>query len=95
MASWSQLEVVIFRLDARGGAGRGHGSRSISLLVPIMVAGSFDLPVSRAQAGFFGLNWYIWPWSARSCSRPSLFNRSGGDEARAATYPGRVELADS
>jgi len=35
----------------------------ISLLVPIMVAGSFDLiEVSRDQAGFFGLNWYIWPW---------------------------------
>jgi NADH-quinone oxidoreductase subunit H len=35
----------------------------ISLLVPIMVAGSFDLlEVSRGQAGFYGLNWYIWPW---------------------------------
>jgi len=35
----------------------------ISLLVPIMVAGSFNLlEVSRAQTGFFGLNWYIWPW---------------------------------
>ncbi len=35
----------------------------ISLLVPIMVAGSFNLiEVSRDQAGFFGLNWYIWPW---------------------------------
>jgi NADH-quinone oxidoreductase subunit H len=35
----------------------------IALLVPIMVAGSFDLlEVSRDQAGFFGLNWYVWPW---------------------------------
>jgi len=35
----------------------------ISLLVPIMVAGSFNLlEVSRAQAGLFGMNWYIWPW---------------------------------
>ncbi len=35
----------------------------ISLLVPIMVAGSFDLiEVSRGQAGSFGLGWYIWPW---------------------------------
>ena len=35
----------------------------ISLLVPIMVAGSFNLlEVSRAQSGFFGLDWYIWPW---------------------------------
>jgi NADH-quinone oxidoreductase subunit H len=35
----------------------------ISLLVPIMVAGSFDLlEVSRAQAGLLGMNWYIWPW---------------------------------
>jgi NADH-quinone oxidoreductase subunit H len=35
----------------------------ISLLVPIMVAGSFDLlEVSRAQAGWCGMNWYVWPW---------------------------------
>jgi NADH-quinone oxidoreductase subunit H len=35
----------------------------ISLLVPIMVAGSFNLlEVSRAQTGFFGLDWYVWPW---------------------------------
>jgi len=35
----------------------------LSLLVPIMVAGSFDLlQVSRAQAGLWGMNWYIWPW---------------------------------
>jgi len=35
----------------------------ISLLVPIMVAGSFNLlEVSRGQAGLFGMNWYIWPW---------------------------------
>jgi NADH-quinone oxidoreductase subunit H len=35
----------------------------ISLLVPIMVAGSFDLlEVSAAQAGLFGLDWYVWPW---------------------------------
>jgi len=35
----------------------------ISLLVPIMVAGSFDLiEVSNAQAGGLGMNWYIWPW---------------------------------
>ena len=35
----------------------------ISLLVPIMVAGSFDLiEVSRDQAGLCGMNWYIWPW---------------------------------
>jgi NADH-quinone oxidoreductase subunit H len=35
----------------------------ISLLVPIMVAGSFNLlEVSRDQADFFGLDWYIWPW---------------------------------
>jgi len=35
----------------------------ISLLVPIMVAGSFNLlEVSRGQAGWFGMNWYIWPW---------------------------------
>ncbi|HED65642.1 MAG TPA: NADH-quinone oxidoreductase subunit NuoH [Planctomycetes bacterium] len=36
----------------------------ISLLVPVMVAGSFNLlEVSNGQAGGFGvLNWYIWPW---------------------------------
>ena len=35
----------------------------ISLLVPIMVAGSFNLlEVSRDQAGLWGMNWYIWPW---------------------------------
>lgn len=35
----------------------------ISLLVPIMVAGSFNLlEVSQAQSGFMGMNWYIWPW---------------------------------
>ncbi len=35
----------------------------ISLLVPIMVAGSFNLlEVSRGQTGLCGLNWYIWPW---------------------------------
>jgi NADH-quinone oxidoreductase subunit H len=35
----------------------------LSLLVPIMVAGSFNLlEVSRAQSGFFGLDWYVWPW---------------------------------
>jgi len=35
----------------------------ISLLVPIMVAGSFDLiEVSNGQAGGLGMNWYIWPW---------------------------------
>lgn len=36
----------------------------ISLLVPLMVAGSFDLiEVSNQQAGGFGIfNWYIWPW---------------------------------
>lgn len=35
----------------------------ISLLVPIMVAGSFNLlEVSRGQAGMFGMDWYIWPW---------------------------------
>jgi len=35
----------------------------ISLLVPIMVAGSFDLlEVSRGQTGLWGMNWYIWPW---------------------------------
>ncbi len=36
----------------------------ISLLVPILVAGNFNLiEVSRAQRGDFGLfHWYIWPW---------------------------------
>ncbi len=35
----------------------------ISLLVPIMVAGSFNLlEVSRGQAGMWGMNWYVWPW---------------------------------
>jgi NADH-quinone oxidoreductase subunit H len=35
----------------------------IALLVPIMVAGSFNLlEVSRAQSGLCGMNWYIWPW---------------------------------
>jgi NADH-quinone oxidoreductase subunit H len=35
----------------------------LALLVPILVAGTFDLlEVSQAQAGFFGLNWYVWPW---------------------------------
>jgi NADH-quinone oxidoreductase subunit H len=35
----------------------------LSLLVPILVAGTFNLlEVSQAQAGFFGLNWYVWPW---------------------------------
>ena len=35
----------------------------ISLLVPLMVAGSFNLiEVSEMQAGFYGLNWFIWPW---------------------------------
>jgi NADH-quinone oxidoreductase subunit H len=36
----------------------------ISLLVPIMVAGTFNLiEVSNGQAGGFGvLNWYVWPW---------------------------------
>ena len=36
----------------------------ISLLVPIMVAGTFNLiEVSNGQAGALGLfNWYIWPW---------------------------------
>jgi NADH-quinone oxidoreductase subunit H len=35
----------------------------ISLLVPIMVAGSFNLiEVSAGQAGLMGMNWYIWPW---------------------------------
>ncbi|MSR61343.1 MAG: NADH-quinone oxidoreductase subunit NuoH [Planctomycetes bacterium] len=35
----------------------------ISLLVPIMVAGSFNLiEVSNDQAGWMGMNWYIWPW---------------------------------
>ena len=36
----------------------------LSLLVPLMVAGSFNLiEVSSQQAGGFGiLNWYIWPW---------------------------------
>src|SRR5262245_15322047 len=35
----------------------------ISLLVAIMVAGSFDLlEVSRGQAGLWGMNWYVWPW---------------------------------
>jgi NADH-quinone oxidoreductase subunit H len=35
----------------------------ISLLVPIMVAGSFNLlEVSRGQAGLWGMNWYVWPW---------------------------------
>ena len=33
----------------------------VSLLVPLMVAGSFNLiEVSNDQAGYFGLNWYIW-----------------------------------
>jgi NADH-quinone oxidoreductase subunit H len=32
----------------------------ISLLVPLMVAGSFNLiEVSQAQAGLFGMNWFI------------------------------------
>jgi NADH-quinone oxidoreductase subunit H len=35
----------------------------ISLLVPIMVAGSFNLlEVSQAQSGMLGMNWYVWPW---------------------------------
>ncbi len=36
----------------------------VSLLVPLMVAGSFNLiEVSHAQAGGLGIfNWYIWPW---------------------------------
>jgi NADH-quinone oxidoreductase subunit H len=35
----------------------------ISLLVPIMVAGSFNLlEVSQGQAGMMGMSWYIWPW---------------------------------
>lgn len=36
----------------------------IALLVPVMVAGEFNLiAVSNGQAGGFGfLNWYIWPW---------------------------------
>jgi len=36
----------------------------ISLLVPIMVAGTFNLiQASNGQGGGFGiLNWYIWPW---------------------------------
>jgi NADH-quinone oxidoreductase subunit H len=36
----------------------------LSLLVPLMVAGSFNLiEVSNDQSGGFGiLNWYIWPW---------------------------------
>ena len=36
----------------------------VSLLVPLMVAGSFNLiEVSHAQAGALGIfNWYIWPW---------------------------------
>lgn len=35
----------------------------ISLLVPIMVAGSFNLlEVSRGQTGLWGMNWYVWPW---------------------------------
>lgn len=35
----------------------------ISLLVPLLVARSFNLiEVSEAQAGAFGMNWFIWPW---------------------------------
>ena len=35
----------------------------ISLLVPLMVARSFNLiDVSEAQAGMLGMNWFIWPW---------------------------------
>ena len=36
----------------------------VSLLVPIMVAGTFNLiEVSNNQAGGFGIfGWYIWPW---------------------------------
>ncbi len=36
----------------------------ISLLVPIMVAGTFNLiEVSKAQEGGYGiLDWYVWPW---------------------------------
>lgn len=35
----------------------------ISLLVPIMVAGSFNLiEVSSQQEGAMGMAWYIWPW---------------------------------
>jgi NADH-quinone oxidoreductase subunit H len=36
----------------------------ISLLVPLMVAGSFNLiETSEQQAGALGIgNWYIWPW---------------------------------
>ena len=36
----------------------------ISLLVPIMVAGTFDLiEVSKGQEGALGLfGWYVWPW---------------------------------
>ena len=36
----------------------------LSLLIPVMVAGDFNLiEVSNAQAGGLGIfNWYIWPW---------------------------------
>jgi NADH-quinone oxidoreductase subunit H len=35
----------------------------ISLLVPIMVCGSFNLiEVSSQQEGAMGMAWYIWPW---------------------------------
>jgi NADH-quinone oxidoreductase subunit H len=36
----------------------------VSLLVPLMVAGTFNLnEASAAQEGFFGLGgWFIWPW---------------------------------
>ncbi len=35
----------------------------VSLLVPILVTGEFNLlAVSAGQREFFGLNWNIWPW---------------------------------
>ncbi len=35
----------------------------ISLLVPLLVSGTFNLiEASEAQSGFYGLNWNIWPW---------------------------------
>lgn len=36
----------------------------VSLLVPVMVAGTFNfIEASQGQAGGFGIfNWYIWPW---------------------------------
>jgi NADH-quinone oxidoreductase subunit H len=36
----------------------------ISLLVPVMVAGTFDLRVASAkQAGMWGMDWFILPWN--------------------------------